>query len=89
MTAPRGKGFYLVAHNDERLLVGFHKSWDEKGGGASTYVIIEKNTGLYMEIDDIVVTAMGPRYRDTATPGIRTGHCTLAEIVPVDRKRPQ
>ena len=77
MTAPGGKGYYLVAHNDARILIAFHKFWNEKGGGTSNYIIIEKDTGRYMALDDIVVTVLGPKYKDCSTPGIQFGHCTM------------
>jgi hypothetical protein len=76
-----------VAHNDDQLLVGFHKFWNGKGDAPSSYVLIEKKTGLYMEVDDILPTSLGPQYKDTAVPKIQLGHCTLAEIVPIKRKR--
>jgi hypothetical protein len=87
MTAPRGKGFYLVVHDDENLLISFHKYWGTGGFAPSEYIIIDKKTGRYLDMNDGIVSSMGPQYRDFTTPIIEFGHCSPSEIVPIEKKK--
>jgi hypothetical protein len=66
--------------NDQRVVVAFFKKWknaNERDGGFSHYVIIEKTTGTLIELDDNVMSVMGETYKDVAEPRVDVGHCEL------------
>jgi len=51
------------------------------GGGweGEVYVIIEKATGTLIDLNDNVLTTLGEEYKDTATPDVGVGHCTVTQ----------
>jgi hypothetical protein len=82
LTTPNDERRYRIVKNDQRLLVAFHKDWEYKIAGGTpfvSYVIIEKTTGSLIDLNDSVLTSLGEDYKDTATPDVGTGHCTLTE----------
>jgi hypothetical protein len=66
-----------VARIDDRLLIGYKRWWE----------LNMADTSREYETNELVVSSLGPQYKDTATPPIQLGHCTLAGIVPIERKR--
>jgi hypothetical protein len=82
LTTPNDERHYRIVKNDQRVLVAFHKDWEYKIAGGTpfvSYVIIEKTTGSLIDLNDSVLTSLGEDYKDTATPDVGTGHCTLTE----------
>ena len=49
------------------------------------YIIIERKTGNYLEMDNGVMNAMGKAYDDIAEPSIKTGHCKPIEVTSPSR----
>jgi hypothetical protein len=73
---------YRIIRNDARLLVAFHKDWEYKVAGGTplvSYVIIDKTTGALIDLNDSVLTTLGAEYKDTATPDVAVGHCTVSQ----------
>ena len=82
LTTPSDERYYRVVKNDQRTLVAFRKDWEYKIGGGTpfvSYVIIEKATGALIDLNDSVLTTLGEEYKDTATPDVGVGHCTLTQ----------
>jgi hypothetical protein len=82
LTTPSEERFYRIVRNDQRTLVAFRKDWEYKIGGGTplvSYVIIEKATGALFDLNDSVLTTLGEEYKDTATPDVGVGHCTLTQ----------
>jgi len=82
LTTPDDERHYRIVKNDQRVLVAFHKDWEYKIAGGTpfvTYVIIDKTTGSLIDLNDSVLTSLGEDYKDTATPDVGAGHCTLTE----------
>jgi|SRR5208282_252611 len=81
MTAPQGKGYYRLVHYDSQVIVAFYMWRDDKDsdGPNTDYIIIEKKTGNYLKMDNIVMATMGKAYDDVAEPSITTGHCSPVE----------
>jgi hypothetical protein len=80
LTTPSDERYYRIVRNDQRILVAFRKDWEYKIGGGTpfvSYVIIEKATGTLFDLNDSVLTTLGEEYKDTATPDVGVGHCTL------------
>jgi hypothetical protein len=76
MTAPRGKGYLRLAHYDDQVIVAFHMWRDDKVRDPLTdYIVIEKRTGNYLEMDNIVDANFGKANDDIAEPSVKTGHC--------------
>jgi hypothetical protein len=82
LTTPSDERQYRIVRNDQRTLVAFRKDWEYKIGGGTpfvSYVIIEKATGALFDLNDSVLTTLGEEYKDTATPDVGVGHCTLTQ----------
>jgi hypothetical protein len=82
LTVPNDERSYRIVKNDQRILVAFHKDWEYKIAGGTpfvSYVIIEKKTGSLIDLNDSVLTSLGEDYKDTATPDVGVGHCTLMQ----------
>jgi hypothetical protein len=82
LTTPSDERNYRIVRNDQHILVAFHKDWEYKIGGGTpfvSYVIIEKKTGTLIDLNDSVLTSLGEEYKDTATPDVGVGHCTLTQ----------
>jgi hypothetical protein len=82
LTRPGDERRYRIVRNDQRVLVAFHKDWEYKIGGGTpfvSYVIIEKASGTLIDLNDSVLTSLGEEYKDTATPDVAVGHCTLTQ----------
>ena len=82
LTTPGDERYYRIVSNDQRTLVAFRKDWEYKIGGGTplvSYVIIEKKTGGLIDLNDSVLTTLGEEYKDTATPDVGVGHCTLTQ----------
>jgi hypothetical protein len=82
LTTPSDERQYRIVRNDQRTLVAFRKDWEYKIGGGTpfvSYVIIEKATGVLLDLNDSVLTTLGEEYKDTATPDVGVGHCTLTQ----------
>jgi len=82
LTTPNDERHYRIVTNDQRALVAFRKDWEYKIGGGTplvAYVIIEKTTGTLIELNDSVLTTLGEEYKDTTTPDVGIGHCTLTQ----------
>ena len=82
LTTPSDERHYRIVTNDQRALVSFRKDWEYKIGGGTplvAYVIIEKTTGTLIDLNDSVLTTLGEEYKDTATPDVGIGHCTLTQ----------
>jgi hypothetical protein len=82
LTTPNDERNYRIVKNDQRVLVAFHKDWEFKIAGGTpfvSYVIIDKATGGLFDLNDSVLTSLGEDYKDTATPDVGIGHCTLAQ----------
>jgi hypothetical protein len=82
LTTPGDERQYRIVRNDQRALVAFRKDWEYKVGGGTpfvSYVIIEKGTGTLFDLNDNVLTTLGEEYKDTVTPDVGVGHCTLAQ----------
>ena len=82
LTTPSDERYYRIVRNDQRTLVAFRKDWEYKIGGGTplvSYVIIEKATGALFDLNDSVLTALGEEYKETATPDVGVGHCTLTQ----------
>jgi hypothetical protein len=80
LTTPSDERYYRIVRNDQRTLVAFRKDWEYKIGGGTpfvSYVIIEKATGTLFDLNDSVLTTLGEEYKDTTTPDVGVGHCTL------------
>ncbi len=82
LTVPNDEKSYRIVKNDQRVLVAFHKDWEFKIAGGTpfvSYVIIDKATGGLFDLNDSVLTSLGEEYKDTSTPDVGVGHCTLTE----------
>jgi hypothetical protein len=82
LTTPSEERYYRIVTNDQRALVAFRKDWEYKIGGGTplvSYVIIEKATGTLIDLNDSVLTTLGEEYKDSATPDVGIGHCTLTQ----------
>jgi hypothetical protein len=82
LTTPSDERYYRIVRNDQHILVAFHKDWEYKIGGGTpfvSYVIIEKTAGTLFDLNDSVLTSLGEEYKDTATPDVGVGHCTLTQ----------
>jgi len=82
LTTPSDERQYRIVTNDQRALVAFRKDWEYKIGGGTpfvAYVIIEKSTGMLIDLNDSVLTTLGEEYKDTVTPDVGIGHCTLTQ----------
>jgi hypothetical protein len=82
LTVPNDERSYRIVKNDQRVLVAFHKDWEYKIAGGTpfvSYVVIEKATGSLIDLNDSVLTSLGEDYKDTATPDVGVGHCTLIQ----------
>jgi hypothetical protein len=82
LTTPGDERHYRIVRNDQRTLVAFRKDWEYKIGGGTplvSYVIIEKATGALFDLNDSVLTTLGEEYKETATPDVGVGHCTLMQ----------
>jgi hypothetical protein len=82
LTTPNDDKHYRIVKNDQRVLVAFHKDWEFKIAGGTpfvSYVIIDKVTGGLVDLNDSVLTSLGEEYKDTSTPDVGIGHCTLTE----------
>ena len=82
LTTPGDERYYRIVTNDQRALVAFRKDWEYKIGGGTplvSYVIIEKATGTLFDLNDSVLTTLGEDYKDTTTPDVGVGHCTLTQ----------
>jgi hypothetical protein len=88
MGPPGSVSIFRVVYNDDHMLVAFARYWkrpweDEKNqdGRAKSpmtfYIIIEKNTGAYIELNDMIVTFLGEKFKDVdpAKPDVAVGHC--------------
>jgi hypothetical protein len=83
LKTPSDERNYRIVRNDQRILVAFHKDWEYKIGGGTpfvSYVIIEKTTGTLIDLNDSVLTSLGEEYKDTATPDVGLGRCTLTQM---------
>jgi hypothetical protein len=78
MFSPKGKGHLQVAHNDDHVVVGFFRNWDSKTR-SSFQVIIEKTTGTYVEMNDIVMNVLGKEFKDTTSLSVDVGQCALTK----------
>ncbi len=80
MTAPSGKGGLRVILNDDRVLIGFFKFRQKPNNEpVLEFIIIDKKSGAYLEIDTALMSAMGKDHDDVSEPNVETGHCTLLE----------
>jgi hypothetical protein len=82
LTTPGDERYYRIVKNDQRALVAFRKDWEYKIGGGTplvSYVIIEKAAGTLIDLNDSVLTTLGEEYKDTATPDVGVGHCTVTQ----------
>jgi hypothetical protein len=82
LTTPSDERYYRIVRNDQGVLVAFRKDWEYKIGGGTpfvSYVILEKGTGTLFDLNDSVLTTLGEDYKDTVTPDVAVGHCTLTQ----------
>ena len=75
ITAPSG-GLRVVLNNDH-VLIGFVRFREGSDDPFDLFVIIEKKTGTYLNIDTAVMSAVGKSHNNTSEPSVEIGHCTL------------
>jgi hypothetical protein len=74
------KKFYRIMKNDSRVLVAFYKIWPERrtDSGSILYVIIDKTSGILIEVNDIALNVAGEEWakdNPLASPEVEIGHC--------------
>ncbi len=79
MFAPRGTGFYKITLYNDQFIVATHVSRPEKpsDGPITDYIVIERQSGNYLDLDNTVMAVMGKAYDNVAEPSPTTGHCDL------------
>jgi len=79
MFAPRGTGFYKIILYNDQFIVATLVSRPEKpsDGPITDNIVIERPTGNYLELDNIVMAVMGKANDNVAEPSTTTGHCDL------------
>jgi hypothetical protein len=78
MTGPSGKGGLRVILNNDRVLIGYLKVRDQSSADPfESFVVIEKKTGNYLDIDTLTMAVMGKSHDDVSQPTVDIGHCTL------------
>jgi hypothetical protein len=62
-----------------QFIVATHVSRPEKSsdGPITNYIVIDGQTGNYLNLDNIVMAVMGNAYDNVAEPSATTGHCDL------------
>jgi hypothetical protein len=70
----RTEGSYRVVQNDEQVLLAFFKN-KEKGSTLTAYVVIDKKSGVLIELGDIALTD-----KDRDLPSASgVGHCVQTD----------
>jgi hypothetical protein len=65
-----------VVRNDDRVLVAFFKEWKSHRAESFTlYLIIDKQSGTIVFLDDIVMNALDDPSNEFAEPKVEVGHC--------------
>ncbi|MGO8738132.1 hypothetical protein [Rhodoblastus sp.] len=81
LKAPRGKGFPSLSLYNDQFIVGTLVLWPTKPKArpVTVYVIIEKQTGNYLHIDDINIMVMGQSPDKLEDASTETGTCKLKQ----------
>ncbi len=79
MFAPKGKGYYRVARNDDEVVLAFLRTYGgpPKNDPASFYVMIAKRSGMAIAVDDVGIYGFGRNPEQWLSPLVETGHCSL------------
>jgi hypothetical protein len=77
MFAARGTGFHKITAYTDQFIVATQVSRPQKpsDGPITDYIVIEKETGNYLDLDNIGMAVLGRAYDDVAEPSTTTGHC--------------
>jgi hypothetical protein len=83
----KSNAYLRVTLNDDRFLIAFHQLRQPPGSTSDAVlvlVIIEKKTGGYLEINNILMSTVGKGVEkeigvDSTEPAVETGRCTLLE----------